>query len=265
VLADPALHQIAAPTADQKLPETDAAAPPAQDSPQTPTAPAPTRPSRQPRSRAVLAIACLVGAIGVSTMMGNRHAGVQPHELSSPVQAAAPPHSSAPQPTTARSAGAAALESLPEKKEPTPQWTTTNLREWRKDRRGSVTFELVSDHDVPVWNKRVRPVLTVRCIAGSTDVFVLTHSAASFEHDAGLHTVHLTFDTDQPVEQKWEDSIEHDALFAPDGRSLGRHLARAKTMSFEFTPFNAPPVTIDFAVEGLAPNLTSSAKACGQK
>ena len=136
-------------------------------------------------------------------------------------------------------------------------------RGWRSARPG-VRFELAADHDVAVWHKRVRPMLTVRCVSGTTEVFVTTHSAASFEPDAGLHSVRLSFNDGAAVGQQWQDSTNHEALFAPDGPAMARQIAQARKMSFLFTPFNASSVRVDFSVDGFDDHLASAAKACAQ-
>ena len=73
----------------------------------------------------------------------------------------------------------------------------------------------------------------------------------------------MSFDGSKPIEQKWEHSIDHDALFAPDGRGMIRRIAGAKTMSFSFAPFNAPPATVSFSVEGFSAQQKLAVRMCG--
>jgi hypothetical protein len=144
---------------------------------------------------------------------------------------------------------------------PSPQWITKG-----PSRRGfnGVSFELAAEEDVDVWRKRVRPVLTVRCTTRETEVFVWTQSAASIE-PSGKHTVQVTFDDARSAAEMWEHSVDHDALFAPDGRALMRQIAGAHTMSLTFTPFNASPALVRFSVDGFDEQVRSAAKACGSK
>ena len=97
-----------------------------------------------------------------------------------------------------------------------------------------------------------------------TEVFVLTQSAASIER-SGQHTVEVAFDEGDTVAEMWEHSLDHDALFAPDGRAFMRQLAGARRMSFTFTPFNASPAVVTFSVNGFDAQLKSAAKTCGLK
>jgi hypothetical protein len=130
----------------------------------------------------------------------------------------------------------------------------------------AITFELVADKDVAVWQSLVRPVLIVRCQARATEVFVVTNSAASIERDTRLHTVKLSFDDGNELAQMWEHSVDHEALFAPDGTALAQQIAKAKSMSFTFTPFNASPTLVTFSVAGFSGQLQPPArKACGWK
>ena len=73
----------------------------------------------------------------------------------------------------------------------------------------------------------------------------------------------VALDDDAASHERWPDSVEHDALFAPDGASLARRLMTAGTLRFSFTPHNAAPVTAVFNVHGLAEQLKPVAKHCG--
>ena len=68
-----------------------------------------------------------------------------------------------------------------------PRWVTS--RNPRKAGFGAnMVFELAADGDVEVWRKRVRPVLTVRCAARATEVFVVTEAPAT--HRRQLEPAH---------------------------------------------------------------------------
>ena len=145
---------------------------------------------------------------------------------------------------------------------PVMKWNQVKQSPWGRDGLRTVAFELPAEEDVRVWMKRVRPLLVVRCLSKNTEVFIVTSSAASFEKNAGRHTVHVGFDgTDQSAEQ-WEDSVDSQQLFAPDGEGMARRIAEARTMTFRFTPFNASPVTAQFNVAGFDEHLQAVAKTC---
>lgn len=151
--------------------------------------------------------------------------------------------------------------SIPTRRASSSRWIASG-----PSRRGytGITFDLAADEDIDVWRKRVRPVLTVRCTAKETEVFVLTQSAASIE-PTGQHTVQMSFDDGDPVAEMWEHSTDHDALFAPEGMALKRQIAGARRMSFTFTPFNASPSIVHFSVAGFDAQLKSASKTCGWK
>jgi hypothetical protein len=90
----------------------------------------------------------------------------------------------------------------------------------------------------------------------------MTHSPANIEGNTRLHSVKLSIDNGEPAAQMWEHSVDHDALFAPDGRALTRRLAGARHMAFTFTPFNAPPAVANFTVDGLGARLAAAGKSC---
>jgi hypothetical protein len=93
-------------------------------------------------------------------------------------------------------------------------------------------------------------------------VFIVTNWAASIEPDAELHTIHLSFDNGPSVAEQWLDSDDAQALFAPDGVSMARQIARSRQMHFGFTPFNAAPATVQFNVAGFDQLVGSVAKTC---
>ena len=145
---------------------------------------------------------------------------------------------------------------------PIMKWNQVKQSPWGRDGNKTVAFELPAEDDVPVWMKRVRPLLVVRCLSRNTEVFVVTSSAASFEKSSGRHTVHVGFDGTGETPEEWEDSVDSQQLFAPDGAGLARRIADARTMTFRFTPFNASPVTAEFNVAGFDEHLQAVAKTC---
>ena len=146
---------------------------------------------------------------------------------------------------------------------PAQPWVGRRQAIWAGDGSKTISFELQSSNDVPVWMTRVRPVLSVRCVSRSTEVFVAIRSAASIEKQAGSHTVRLQIDDDQEMVQQWSDSESGQELFAPKGLELVRRLAHARRMRFGFTPYNAQPVTTEFAVQGFDQLAGLVASACG--
>jgi hypothetical protein len=128
--------------------------------------------------------------------------------------------------------------------------------------RKSAAFEVEADRPVGVWMKKVTPLLVVRCLDKRTDVFVFTDSAARIEPQDDNHTVQIALDGGPRLEQRWPDSVEHDALFAPDGAALARQLVNAETLTFSFSPHNAEPVTATFNVRGLGEQLGGVENFC---
>jgi hypothetical protein len=145
---------------------------------------------------------------------------------------------------------------------PVMRWNQVKQSPWGRDGLRTVAFELPAEEDVRVWMKRVRPLLVVRCLSRNTEVFIVTSSAASYERNAGRHTVHVGFDDAEQSVEQWEDSVDSQQLFAPDGVGLARRIAEARTMTFQFTPFNASPVKAQFNVAGFDVHLEAVAKTC---
>ncbi len=142
-----------------------------------------------------------------------------------------------------------------------PKWAvSTNSR--KAGYGANVMFELPADDDVEVWRSHVRPVLTMRCAAITTEVFVVTQSPATPEGNSNLHTIKVSFDNREPVEQTWEHSIDHDALFSQNGVGMMRQISGAKRMTFSWAPFNAPPATATFNVDGFDAHRKAAASKC---
>ncbi len=143
-----------------------------------------------------------------------------------------------------------------------PKWTG-GLR--RSRGRNLAVYELEAGNEVAVWGKVVRPLLTVRCVAGTTEVFVFTQSAAALEGNDGRHTVRIGYDRRPDATERWLASADYDALFAEDGVAAARRIAAARTMRFSFTPFNGAPVLARFDVAGFDAIASRLAQTCRWK
>jgi hypothetical protein len=169
-------------------------------------------------------------------------------------------------PTSVAAAPAPAASAAPPKPThtaPAHAWTLADSSVWVGSGRDRVAFELPADNTVAIWMRTVRPTLVVRCVEGQMDAFVFTASAARIEPQTDDHTVRYGFDDAADVSERWPDSDEHDALFAPDGVTFARRIAEASVLRFGFTPHNAAAVTAQFTVAGLKPLLEPAARSCG--
>jgi hypothetical protein len=126
-----------------------------------------------------------------------------------------------------------------------------------------MTFTLAATRDLPVWMNHARPALVVRCLSRETDVFVMLDTSASFEGESDRRTVRVQWDDDPQRVQEWPVSESGRELFAPDGIASVRRMARARRLRFGFTPFNAQPVTAEFAVQGFDQLAGLVASTCG--
>jgi hypothetical protein len=142
-------------------------------------------------------------------------------------------------------------------------WSHAHAYRWVSNHPRSVAFELESIEQVPVWTTKVHPMLVVRCLAKKTDVFVYTETAARIESEDENHTVGLAFDDNPSSVERWPDSEEHDALFAPDPAAFASRLASARHLRFTFTPHNAQPVAVNFNLQGVDTVVESVRKTCG--
>jgi hypothetical protein len=133
---------------------------------------------------------------------------------------------------------------------PPPTWSGSKRAGWASDGSRTITFHLAATRDLPVWMNHARPELVVRCLSRATEAFVVLDTSAGFEDDADRRTVRVQWDDEPPSVQQWGVSEGGRELFAPNSRAFMERMARARRLQFGFTPFNAAPVTADFAVQG---------------
>ena len=150
--------------------------------------------------------------------------------------------------------GRAAVKPMP--------WSAARRELWLGDRRKGIAYDVTANEPVGAWMKNVRPILVVRCTKGTMETFVVTDTAAQIEPKSENHTVTLRFDDQPPTTERWPDSAEHDALFAPDGAAFAARIAAARELQFGFIPHNSSPVVARFYVADLAPLLEPAAKHC---
>jgi hypothetical protein len=194
------------------------------------------------------AIAGIVLVLTLSSLRGDPP--LQTASAASPAAAPARTSPPAPAPTVVESG-------------PVPTWTGQRNAAWANDGSKTITFELKAVRDVPAWASRVRPVLAVRCLSRATNTFVVLGTSAKFEDDDFRRTIRVQWDDGPETVQQWEISNSAHELFAPDGVAFVRQLAKANRLRFGFTPFNAPPVTAEFAVQGFDQLASLVAKTCG--
>jgi len=147
--------------------------------------------------------------------------------------------------------------------------TKPTLEQLRGACRGQIVTPNDADYEAArkVHNGMIdrRPALIVRCMSKSLEVFVFTGSAIKMEAQTEDHTVSFKFDDEPDRTERWPDSAEHDALFAPDQAAFASRLMTARTLRFGYTPHNAEPAVALFQVSGLGEMIEPSAKACGLK
>jgi hypothetical protein len=218
-----------------------------------PAAPKPTPPAAPASGAhvwaiAVVALVTMISGAVVMLMLGRRSAALEGSAAAAPAATPSPaaqPLAPAPEDDASPSA---------------PKWSAEPG--WALDRSRTMTFWLEAEDAVPIWMRRVRPALGVRCGARTIEVFVLT-SAASVESSDGQHTVRFRVDEGAELAERWVESDDRQALFAADGAATARRIAEARTLSFGFTPYNASPVVAEFDVRGLSAVMAPVAKTCG--
>lgn len=126
-----------------------------------------------------------------------------------------------------------------------------------------VSFQLDAE-SIPPGGRR--PNLIVRCQNTRTAVILTTWTPTVAERRSpGRAVVGLSFDGEPASRERWRESSDREALFAPDAQRLARAIARAQTLRVEFTPADAPVVTVAFEVSGFDQHIATLASYCGWK
>ena len=222
-----------------------------QSEPDPAPAAVPARPSAAPAPprRRVLVIAGSVGAVAVIAMAigfarGGSASNGSATPAGTPAAAAAPAASAPPAPAGVQ------------------RWSTENQAMWVGNRRRAAAFELPAENIVKTWFGPVRPTLVVRCTAGEIETFVFTGSSMKIEPRAEGKTVTLSVDGEPMRTERWPDSDNHDALFAPDAPAFAQRLRQARTLRFGYSPHNSADVVAEFYVNGLDALIGGASKQC---
>src|SRR5688572_5931071 len=148
---------------------------------------------------------------------------------------------------------------------PPPTWTGARRASWARDGSKTIAFHLAATRDVPVWMNQARPIIAARCLYRATEVFVMLDTSTRFEDDADRRTVRVQWDDEPASVQQWGVSESGKELFAPDAKAFIERMASAHKLQFGFTPFNAEPVTAEFAVAGFDQLAGLVTGTCKQK
>lgn len=144
----------------------------------------------------------------------------------------------------------------------TDPWIETSDVSEMDGSRG-VTVSTIAVGPVEGWLDTYTPSLVVRCAEHKTSVYVVTGMAASPELGSyNYYTTRLRYDDGAPATQRWQQSTDSKALFAQEPLAVARRIAKASRLRFQFTPFNASSVVVDFDVHELRTHLADVVAAC---
>jgi len=215
----------------------------------------PTKPAdvekRSDARRWMIFAGAAASTAGILVLLAFPDADTSAPAKGTPSTATAPAASSAPAPRPQ-------IESTPP-----PTWTGAQRTTWARDGSKTITFTLAATSDLPVWMNHARPAVVVRCVSRTTEAFVALDTSTSYEQDADRRTVRVQWDDGPQMTQHWGTSESGRELFAPDGKEFVIRAASARTLRFGFSPFNASPVTAEFAVQGFDKMAGLVASTCG--
>jgi hypothetical protein len=222
--------------------------PPSEADPPAAVRTAPSAAPAAPRRHGLVMAVSIAAVAVIAIAIGFARGGSAPNASAAP--AAAP----APAPAAAASAPAAPAG--------VQRWSTENQASWVGNRRRAAAFELPAENVVKTWFGPMRPLLIVRCTAGAIEAFVFTGSPMKIEPRAEGKTVTVSVDGEPVHTERWPDSDNHDALFAPDPAAFTARLRQARTLRFGYSPHNSSDVVAEFSVSGLDPLIGAASKQC---
>ncbi len=148
---------------------------------------------------------------------------------------------------------------------PTDEW---QMGEERSPMDGSRTvwLTLPAESEVQGWLRSARPKLVIRCEEREKKTRVLVVTGVGYRAPGeNFSRVRIRMDGGKVSAQDWYGSEDREALFAERDVQFAKQLAKAKTMLFEFTPFDAAPAVARFNLSGLDKHIEKVTSACGWK
>ena len=143
------------------------------------------------------------------------------------------------------------------------KWTISRSNSLMDDSK-TVVISLDAENNISAYpNKSVIPELIIICKENKTQLYIDVKVSPNPEY--GLYnksTVRIRLDDNKFLKQRWSESTNGEALFAPKAISLARKLNKSRTMLFEFTPYNSNSQLAEFDVRGLEPYLKELSKTC---
>lgn len=214
-------------------------------------------PASRVRDVLLIVVATMAAAVLTFVFMASR-GGPSP-ALAAAITGVAAPASSTPSSSASASSSVADVPATANE-----TWSADNRAFWLANRRGAA-FQLPAENKVHTFFGPTQPILVIRCMSRTLDAFVYMKSPSRIEAGAEGKTVTIAIDGDAAQTERWSDSDDRVALFAPDGAAFARRLLHAETLRFGYTPANAGDVVAQFHVAGLGKFLEPAARECGLK
>lgn len=129
----------------------------------------------------------------------------------------------------------------------------------------TIVAKLAAEQKIQGWLDEFLPVLIVRCKSRELDIYIHTGTQSEVEYNTDQTTVNLRFDDLPAIAVKTNHSTDGEALFFQEVQDMFKILLMAKTMLFEFTPFNAAPAVTTFDVHGFKEAVEPMQQPCNFK
>ena len=132
----------------------------------------------------------------------------------------------------------------------------------RIDGSRSISLHLSAVESLQTRYGQAHPSIVIRCRDSRTDVFVVAGTMLQSDYYSAAIPVRTRFDGAAAKRERWNESDNREAAFAPRPISFAKALAAADSFFIELSLLDSGAQTAVFAVAGLQQELPKVAKAC---
>ena len=111
--------------------------------------------------------------------------------------------------------------------------------------------------------KNERAILVLRCSENKTSSYIVWKDILDYNGDN--HVVEYRIDTNNPIKNRWNLSVDNKATFAPLEIKFAKSLGGAKKLIARTSYFNKSPAIITFELEGIDGVLKELQETCNWK
>jgi len=146
-----------------------------------------------------------------------------------------------------------------EHKDPDDHWMQSIETASVMDNKHSISISTMAQNAINTASWTDQPELVIGCNEGKFELRIKTEAITR------SGSVRIKFDDKPPVNQRWQESTNYRALYAPNPRQLAEQLKSTSYFAFEFGEFQAGKYVFIFDVRHLDEHLQKVYEVCGER